>query len=135
MSFHRRLANPIMRRLGGRLPGQAVLETIGRASGLPRRTPVGGRLDGCTFWLVSDHGRQSNYVRNIEANPRVRLQLGGRWRSGVAEVRPGDDARARLKTLPRTNSLLVCMLGTDLLTVRVTLDAQGIQPPSGSHPI
>ena len=73
--FHRYLANPIMRRVAGRLPGQALLETTGRRSGQPRRTPVGGRIEGDSFWMVSNHGRAAGYVKNIEANPRVRLQI------------------------------------------------------------
>jgi hypothetical protein len=50
--FHRHIANPITRRP----PTQVLLETTGRISGHQRRTPIGGRLDDTTFWLVSDHG-------------------------------------------------------------------------------
>jgi deazaflavin-dependent oxidoreductase (nitroreductase family) len=121
--FHRYLANPLMRPLSGFLPGSAVLETTGRRSGVPRRTPIGGRVDGTSFWLVSDHGRASNYVRNIEKNPRVRFRVRGRWHAGTAVVLPDDDARARLATLPRFNSFLVRLLGTDLTTVRIDMDA------------
>jgi len=120
--FHNRLANPLMRALAGYVPGQAVIETIGHRSGLPRRTPIGGRLDGSSFWLVADHGRGSAYVRNIEANPRVKLQRQGRWREGRAQLLDGDDARQRLRRLPAGNSLLVRALGTDLLTIRIDLD-------------
>jgi hypothetical protein len=60
--FHRHIANPITRRL----PTQVLLATTGRVSGQPWRTPVGGRLDGAAFWLVSDHGEAWNYVRNIK---------------------------------------------------------------------
>ncbi|MEG8182230.1 nitroreductase family deazaflavin-dependent oxidoreductase [Nocardia terpenica] len=111
-----------MRRLAGHLPGQALLETVGRRSGLPRRTPVGGRLVDGAFWMVSNHGRASAYVRNIEANPAVRLQIRSRWYTGTACLLPGDDARARLRRLPRFNSWNVRMLGTDLLTVRIDLN-------------
>jgi len=121
--IHRNLFNPVMRRVSRYIPGQAIIETIGRRSGIPRRTPVGGRLDGDGFWLVSGHGRQSQYVRNIEADPRVRVLTGRRWRSGTAHPLPGDDPRRRLRRLPRVNGLLVRLLGTDLLTVRVDLDA------------
>ncbi|ORW96518.1 nitroreductase [Mycobacterium sp. IEC1808] len=116
--FHRRIANPITRRL----PTQVLLETTGRNSGRPRRTPIGGRLDGATFWLVSDHGEASDYVRNIKANNRVRIRLCGRWRAGSATLLPDDDPHARLATLPRFNSGMVRALGTDLLTVRIDLD-------------
>ncbi len=74
--------------------------------------------------MVSDHGAASNYVRNIQADARVRVQVRGKWYSGTAVVLPDDDARQRLKRLPRMNSLLVRMLGTDLTTVRIDLCLQ-----------
>ncbi|MBF6346671.1 nitroreductase family deazaflavin-dependent oxidoreductase [Nocardia cyriacigeorgica] len=120
--YHRHIANPVMRRLVGHLPGQALLETTGRRSGLPRRTPIGGRLVDGSFWMVSNHGLASAYVRNIVANPRVRLQTRSRWYTGTAHLVPDDDARARLRRLPRFNSWNVRMLGTDLLTIRIDLD-------------
>jgi deazaflavin-dependent oxidoreductase (nitroreductase family) len=116
--FHRHIANPITRRL----PAQVLLETTGRVSGRRRRTPIGGRLVGATFWLVSDHGEASDYVRNIKANNRVRVRIRGRWRPGTAFLLPDDDPNVRLTTLPRFNGSLVRALGTDLLTVRIDLD-------------
>jgi deazaflavin-dependent oxidoreductase (nitroreductase family) len=116
--FHRHIANPITRRL----PAQVLLETTGRVSGKPRRTPIGGRRDGATFWLVSDHGEASNYIRNIKLNNRVRVRIRRRWHTGTASLLPDDDPRARLATLPRFNSSMVRALGTDLLTVRIDLD-------------
>jgi deazaflavin-dependent oxidoreductase (nitroreductase family) len=133
--FHRHVANPCTRLIAGHMPGQAILETTGRRSGLPRRTPVGGRKEGSTFWMVSDHGVASNYVRNIQADPRVRVQVQGTWYPGTAAVLPDDDARERLKRLPRMNSLLVRMLGTDLTTVRVDLksDHVGGEPNAAKY--
>ncbi len=75
------IVNPGMRKalaLGIAPPGYALLETTGRRSGLPRRTPVGNGLDGDTFWIVAEHGRRAAYVRNIEANPRVRVKANRR---------------------------------------------------------
>lgn len=120
--FHQYLANPLMRRLARFVPGQAVIETVGRRSGLRRQTPVGGRLDGSSFWLVADHGQRSNYVRNIEENSRVRIRIDSHWLEGTAHLLSDDDPRQRLKQLPRSNSLLVRLLGTDLLTIRIDLD-------------
>ncbi|WP_411152887.1 nitroreductase/quinone reductase family protein [Streptomyces sp. A30] len=117
-TFQRRVGNPILRRL----PLQTVLETTGRVSGLPRRTPVGGRRVGDSFWLVSEFGERSHYVRNIKADPRVRVRIRGRWHTGTAQLLPDDDPVARLRGLPRFNSLGVRAFGTDLLTVRVDLD-------------
>ena len=56
-------------------PGYALLETTGRKTGSPRRTPVGdGRL-GKEFWTVAEHGMKAGYVCNIAGTPRVRLKL------------------------------------------------------------
>jgi deazaflavin-dependent oxidoreductase (nitroreductase family) len=116
-AFQRRVGNPLLRRL----PRQTVLETTGRVSGLPRRTPVGGRRVGDSFWLVSEFGERSQYVRNIQADPRVRVRIRGRWHTGTAHLLPDDDPVARLRSLPRLNSAGVRAFGTDLLTVRVDL--------------
>ncbi|MET9964352.1 nitroreductase/quinone reductase family protein [Streptomyces sp. NPDC006356] len=116
-TFQRRL-NAVMRRL----PTHTLLETTGRVSGLPRRTPVGGRRVGDSFWLVSEFGERSQYVRNIKADPRVRVRLRGRWHTGTAHLLPDDDAVARLRSLPRMNSAAVRVVGAGLLTVRVDLD-------------
>ncbi|MER6470534.1 nitroreductase/quinone reductase family protein [Streptomyces collinus] len=115
--FQRLVANPLNRRL----PSQTLLETTGRTSGKPRRTPVGGRRTGDSFWIVSEFGFTSQYVRNIQADPEVRVRIRGRWHHGTAHLLPEDDARARLRTLPRFNSAVVRALGADLLTVRVDL--------------
>lgn len=122
-AVQRYVSNPLFRRISRFVPGSAVVETIGRNSGLPRRTPVGGVLEGSSFWLVSEFGRRSNYVRNIEVDPRVRVQIDGRWRSGTARLLDDDDAKARLAALPRLNSTMVRLVGTDLLTIRIDLDA------------
>jgi deazaflavin-dependent oxidoreductase (nitroreductase family) len=114
----RRFANPLMRRN----PVQTLIETTGRKSGEPRRTPIGGKLVGKQFWLVSEFGDRSQYVRNIEANPRVRVRIGRRWRAGTAHLLPDDDAAARLRDLPAFNSAAVRALGSNLLSIRVDLD-------------
>ena len=116
-AFQRKL-NAVMRRL----PLQTLLETMGRTSGLPRRTPVGGRRVGDSFWLVSEFGERSQYVRNIKADPRVRVRLRGRWHTGTAHLLPDDDTAARLRALPRLNSAAVRVIGVGQLTVRVDLD-------------
>jgi deazaflavin-dependent oxidoreductase (nitroreductase family) len=116
--FHSQVVNPITRRL----PTQVLLETTGRTSGQPRRTPIGGRLVDNRFWLVSNHGEASNYVRNIKADNTIRIRIHGRWRTGTAHLLPGDDPHARLARLPWFNSAMVRALGTDLLTVRIDLD-------------
>ncbi len=120
------VVNPGMRKaleLGVAPRGYALLETTGRRSGLPRHTPIGNGLDGDMFWIVSEHGRCAAYVRNIEANPRVRVKVGRGWRTGTAHLVPDDDPRARQRHIGRRfNAAVVRLMGTELLTVRVDLD-------------
>jgi deazaflavin-dependent oxidoreductase (nitroreductase family) len=71
---------------------------------------------------VSEHGNRAQYVKNIQANPSVRMRIRGRWRSGTAHLLPDDDPIERLAQLPGGNSALVRSMGSDLLTVRVDLD-------------
>jgi deazaflavin-dependent oxidoreductase (nitroreductase family) len=115
--FQKWLANPLMRLV----PIQTLLETTGRKSGEARRTPLGGSLVGDQFWFVSEFGEKSQYVRNIKANPNVRVRLRGRWHNGVAHLLPDDDPHARLRSLPKLNSAGVRAMGTNLLTIRVDL--------------
>jgi deazaflavin-dependent oxidoreductase (nitroreductase family) len=122
-----RLFNPLVKlaaRAGLPLPGIAILETTGRKTGQPRRTPVGRHVDGDTCWIVAEHGRKAAYVRNIEADPRVRIRIGRRWRTGTAHVLPNDDTRARQRAMSAVMAASVRLMGTDLLTVRIDLDAK-----------
>ncbi|MGV0718045.1 nitroreductase/quinone reductase family protein [Mycolicibacterium sp. XJ662] len=117
MLFQKNVAN----RLTRLMPFQTLLETTGRKTGQPRQTPLGGKRVGDEFWFVSEFGDKSHYIRNIKANPNVRVRLNGRWHNGVAHLMPDDDPHERLRSLPQFNSLGVRTFGTNLLTVRVDL--------------
>jgi deazaflavin-dependent oxidoreductase (nitroreductase family) len=122
-----RLFNPLVKaatNAGLAVPGIAILETTGRKSGRPRRTPVGNSLDGDICWIVAEHGRKAGYVRNIQADPSVRIKIGRRWRTGTAHIMPNDDPRERQRGMPTVNAAVVRLMGTDLLTVRVDLDRE-----------
>jgi deazaflavin-dependent oxidoreductase (nitroreductase family) len=134
--LQRYVINPPIRLLLaiGVLPlGYALIETSGRVSTRPRRTPVGNGLVEDTFWIIAEHGRNAGYVRNIARNPRVRVKVrrGLRpiWRVGTAYLLDDDDPYARQRFLSRwhplraLNAAVVRVMGTDLLTVRIDLDA------------
>jgi deazaflavin-dependent oxidoreductase (nitroreductase family) len=110
-------------RLGLPTPSVVILETTGRRSGEPRRTPVTRLLEGDTLWIVTEHGRKAGYVRNIEASPDVRVRVGRRWRKGRATILPDYDWRALQRRFRknRLNSAVVRAMGTEHLTVRVDL--------------
>ena len=128
--------NPVVKLawdLGIPIPGDALLETTGRRTGLPRRTPVCDGLEGETFWLIAQRGRAADWVRNIEANPRVRIKVSGLrtgWRAGTAHILDGDDPRKRQRLLSQANlarRLCLCTtkaVNTSPLTVRIDLDTQ-----------
>ena len=124
---------PVVRglfRLGLQAPGTAILETTGRKSGRPRRNPVTNGLDDGVFWIVAEHGRRANYVRNIEANPNVRVRIGRRWREGTARLVPDDDPRKRLRyivsrhPITRLNTATVRLMQTDLVTIQIALKGE-----------
>jgi len=123
--FQRYILNPpalLAARLGV-VPGYAVIETTGRRSGKRRRNVVGLRREGDVGWIVAEQGRHAGYVRNLEANPDVRVCLRGRWRAARAEIVPDDDPLSRLKSFGRVHAATVRSVGTDLLTIRVELNA------------
>jgi deazaflavin-dependent oxidoreductase (nitroreductase family) len=130
-AFEKYLFNPMMRmglRMGIAPKAFALLETTGRRSGLLRRTPVGSALDGSTLWLVAEHGERCAYVKNLVADPRVRVKIGRAWHSGTATLMPVDDGFARRRTIDKANGLVGWLDGlifrasaSDPTTIRIDL--------------
>jgi len=98
--------NRLLLRLGLAPRAFALLETKGRLSGETRLTPVGNGLDGSVFWIVSEHGTRCDYVKNLIADPMVRVKVGRRWYSGTASVIHDDDAFGRRRELDRKNGIV-----------------------------
>ena len=116
----------LMLRAGVLPPTHALLETTGRHTGQLRHNPVGNGMtdDERTFWIVAEHGRHAGYVRNIEADPNVRVRVGRTWHTGRAHLLPDDDPIARLRAIGHpVNGFMVRVMGTDLLTIRIDLQA------------
>ena len=135
--LQRSVVNPVVKlawRLGLGPPGDALLETTGRRTGRPRLTPICDGQDGDTFWVVTQRGRRSDYVRNIQANPRVRVKVrrGARteWLAGTAHILDDDDPRERQRMMACGNFWRrICVrasgaMSTSLLTVRIDLDSR-----------
>lgn len=99
--FGRYTVNPLVRalfRVGVTPPGMALVETVGRRSGVLRHTPVICRRDGDELWLIAQHGAHAGWVRNFQEHPTVRVRLGRHWLSGTAALMPDDDVKARIRT-------------------------------------
>jgi deazaflavin-dependent oxidoreductase (nitroreductase family) len=106
----------------GLVPGHVLIETRGRRSGMRRRNVVGLHIDGDTGWIVAEHGRHAGYVRNLVADPDVRVRIGRRWRPAEARVIDDDDPQARLDSFGRrSHAAAVRRFGTELTTVKVEL--------------
>lgn len=120
--FQQMFGNPGGRMMS-RVPGWALLETTGRRSGHARQVPIGGRVLGDSCWLVAVDPQHAGYVRNLVADPRVRVKVGGRWRTGIAHLVPDDNPRTRMFILNPVNGLYITIAGRRFLLVRVELDS------------
>src|SRR5438876_11393627 len=91
-------------RAAGSLPGVMVLdaslaaadvcnlETIGRVSGQPRVVELWSAAapEGDRIYFLSGGRDTAAWVRNVAANPRVRVEVDGRWFGGVARWTEGE---------------------------------------------
>jgi deazaflavin-dependent oxidoreductase (nitroreductase family) len=128
----RMIANPLVAtldRLGIRSSLVVELETIGAKSGQPRRVPLTGRSDDEGVWVISQHGRRAGWAHNITANPKVRVKVDNQWRSGTATFEPGDDVRARARSIGGDSklsqsaaALTMRAMESDPISVRITYD-------------
>jgi len=73
-----------------------VLTTVGRTSGLLRRTPLNYAIVDGTVYCLAGFGSISDWYRNIRANPTVEIWLPDGWWAGVADEVTDDEARLPL---------------------------------------
>lgn len=67
------------------------LTTTGRRSGLPREIEIWFTEREGRFYVIAEHRERAQWVRNILADPHVRVRAGDRAFAGVA--RPVPDER------------------------------------------
>jgi deazaflavin-dependent oxidoreductase (nitroreductase family) len=88
-------------RIGGRFPGGApvlLLTTVGRKSGRPQTAPLLYLKEGDDYVVVASKGGMSHnplWFKNLEANPRVEVEVGGRAMAMTAR-RASDDEKTAL---------------------------------------
>ncbi|MFC9993767.1 nitroreductase/quinone reductase family protein [Nocardia sp. NPDC127526] len=83
---------------------------------------LAGPMDGTTMTLIAVHGRRADWVRNIEAQPRVRLRRGWRWHDGVATVTDATpEELQRFNAYARNAPRIFGMAGEPLALVRINL--------------
>ncbi len=66
--------------------GFVVVENVGRKSGRRYRTPLAATRIGDYVLVATFRGDRSQWVRNLAAEPRTRVWLGGRPRAAKAFV-------------------------------------------------
>lgn len=105
-----------------------LLTTTGRISGRKRVTPLQyEELDGC-YYLGSALGLQADWVRNIQANPGVELQVKNRRVEGCGRIvvdpcQIADFLELRLARHPRMIGRLLQAEGLGLPPSREALEA------------
>jgi len=62
------------------------LTTTGRTTGLARQIEIWFVAAGDRLYILAEHFRRAHWVRNILANPRVEVRIGGRDFSATARV-------------------------------------------------
>lgn len=76
----------------------AYLTTVGRRTGRPHRIEIWFAAQDGRVYLLAGGRERADWVRNLQANPRVTVELGNETHTGVASVpQPGtvEDQRAR----------------------------------------
>ena len=74
------------------------LTTVGRRTGRPHRIEIWFAAHDGRLYLLSGGRERADWVRNLQANPQVTVELGDETHAGVARVLDAaapDDQRAR----------------------------------------
>jgi deazaflavin-dependent oxidoreductase (nitroreductase family) len=69
-----------------REPEFLYLTTTGRRSGRPREIEIWFTVRGGRYYVVAEHGETAQWVRNLRAEPRVRVRVGAEAFEGRARV-------------------------------------------------
>lgn len=64
----------------------AYLTTIGRRTGQPHRIEIWFGVDDGRLYLLAGGGTRSDWVRNLQTNAQVTIELGDETRPGTARV-------------------------------------------------
>lgn len=72
------------------------LTTAGRRTRRPHRIEIWYARSGDTLYLLAGGGRRSDWVRNLEADPSVSVELDGTTRTARARILGPDDAESHV---------------------------------------
>ena len=72
------------------------LTTTGRISGQPRKIEIWFIERGARFYLIAEHRERANWVRNIQAQPQVKVRVGDRHFDATAPHVAGLSREGRM---------------------------------------
>ena len=75
-----------------------LLTTTGRKTGLPREVLLPCERTADAIIVISTYGRRSDWIRNIEMQPSVRVTAAGWVLDATAQVVDDEDAKRSLVT-------------------------------------
>ena len=79
--------------------GVCQLQTIGRVSGRPRTIDIWFATDGERAYMLAGGRHRAHWVRNLMADPRVRVRIAGQTLAGTARVIEGQDRETLARQL------------------------------------
>lgn len=128
-SFNRAVTNRITARFANRLPGFGIIIHKGRESGRLYRTPVNVFKTQDGFLIALTYGRDSQWVKNVLAAGRGRLETRGMVYDLFAPSIVHDPARRRFPFLVR---IVLRIIGANDFMQISARRADGLVEASGS---
>jgi deazaflavin-dependent oxidoreductase (nitroreductase family) len=82
--------------------GVCHLQTTGRTSGRPRTIEIWFATDGVRVYMLAGGRHRAHWVRNLVADPHVRVRIGGATLAGMARVIEGEEREGVARRLVAT---------------------------------
>ena len=82
--------------------GVCHLQTTGRTSGRPRTIEIWFATDGERLYMLAGGRHHAHWVRNLLADPHVRVRIGGVTLEGTARVIEGEEQEPLARRLVAT---------------------------------
>jgi deazaflavin-dependent oxidoreductase (nitroreductase family) len=120
--------------LGGRM---LLLEHRGRKSGITRRAVievVDHDEQKDSYTVAAAWGKQADWYKNIEADPKVNVEVGRKRFAALAETLSADDAAQHLSVYANKHPFAFRQLGSKLFDIESRDTAQVIQSMTEAVP-
>jgi deazaflavin-dependent oxidoreductase (nitroreductase family) len=104
------VTNNLTRPFAGRLPWFGILEHVGRRSGKVRQTPINIFPRGDRYVIALTYGPDVEWLKNVVAAGRCRVQIRGRWIDLTEPHRFRDRRRSKVPAMIRVG---LTVLGVD----------------------